>query len=168
MLADGRADVALMRCPVAAPSLDFEVLFTEPRVVALPASHRLARRRLLRRAELAGEPVPAWPPADAELAAYRAGVGSPAELASVPPGPPVHDLSQMLEAVALGQGVAFLPRSTAAQSPRPGVVFVLVRDIAPSKGGVAWVAASRSRATAQFVQAAVEVARHSRSATDLA
>jgi DNA-binding transcriptional LysR family regulator len=169
MLADGRADVALLRCPVAAPpSIDFEVLFVEPRVVALPTSHRLAKRRLLRRAELSGEPVPVWPPADAELAAYRAGVDSPAALASVPSGPPVHDLSQMLEAVALGQGIAFLPRSTAAQSRHHGVVFVPVRDIAPSKGGVAWPASSKSRATAYFVRAAVEVAGRTRHVTDLA
>ena len=39
----GRADIGLMRHPgVSAPSLHFETLLSEPVLIALPASHRLA------------------------------------------------------------------------------------------------------------------------------
>jgi DNA-binding transcriptional LysR family regulator len=168
MLGDGRADVAFVRCPFTSAVFDQRVLFEEERVVALPASHPLAKRRLLRRSELAGEPVPVWPPATPEIAAHRAGVDSVAALADVPSGPPVHDLIVMLEAVALGQGIAFLPRSTAAESRRAGVVFVPVRDLTPSRVGVAWPRSLRSDAVAAFVKAAVAVTCRSRRAAALA
>jgi DNA-binding transcriptional LysR family regulator len=161
MLADGRADAALVRVPTD-PAFAYEILLEEPRVAALPAAHRHARRRSLRRADLDGEAVPTWPPASPELAAFRAAVTSVADLARVPAGPPVSDLSQLLAVVALGQGVAFIPASLVRQARWPGVVFVPVHDIAPSRGGIAWPRAIHSQATRTFVRAAVEVARSAR------
>lgn len=158
MLADGRAEVAFVRRPSDASRFAHVVLAVEPRVVALPRGHRLARRRAVRRADLAGEPVPVWPPASPEIAAFRAGVATIAELAAVPAGPPVHDLGQLLEAVALGQGVAFLPRSYTLRG-HPSVVFVAVRDIAPSTSCLAWPTAGLHPAIERFVQIATDVTR---------
>ncbi|MGC5024290.1 LysR substrate-binding domain-containing protein [Tsukamurella sp. DT100] len=55
-LRTGAIDIALLRPPVADPSLRVRVLRREPWVVALPSDHALARRKRLRVADLAGEP----------------------------------------------------------------------------------------------------------------
>jgi DNA-binding transcriptional LysR family regulator len=155
-LRDGTADVALLRTPFDPRGLDAEVLLVEPRVVALATDHRLAGRPDLRRADLAGEPMPRWEPLDDAVAAYWAGW---TEDASLREGPLVTDINQLLDAVALGQSIAFLPRSAAHQYNRADLVFRPVADLEPSTLAAAWPDASRSRTVAGFVQAAVKAAQ---------
>jgi DNA-binding transcriptional LysR family regulator len=165
---DGRADVALVRSPCDVSGLDSEVLYTEPRAVVLPEGHRLAGRRRLRRADLAGERVPRWPGRDPAGSAYWAGRdpastraawaadGDP-DAGPEPTGPVVSDLSQLIEVVTLGQAIALLPESLAARHLTAGLVSVPVTDVSPSVVSVAWPPTSRSLAVAAFVRAAVEV-----------
>ncbi len=56
----GAADVAILRAPFDQRGLDTELLLTEPRVAVLSAGHPLAGRPELRRADLAGQPMPRW------------------------------------------------------------------------------------------------------------
>ena len=56
----GAADVAILRTPFDQRGLDTELLLTEPRVAVLPSGHPLAARPELRRADLAGQPMPRW------------------------------------------------------------------------------------------------------------
>jgi DNA-binding transcriptional LysR family regulator len=56
----GSADVAILHAPFDQRDLDTELLLAEPRVAVMSADHRLAKRRDLRRADLAGEPMPRW------------------------------------------------------------------------------------------------------------
>jgi DNA-binding transcriptional LysR family regulator len=166
LVRDGSADLALLRGPFTQHSLEIEELLSEPRVVALAADHRLAGRTRLRRADLAGEPLPNWPDADAATAAYWAGC-DPQSLAaawpdSAPPtltttGPQVSDLAQLLEVVALGQAIAFLARSATVRHPRPDIVYLPVIDLSPSIVAIAWPEGSRSRAIAAFVAAATQI-----------
>jgi DNA-binding transcriptional LysR family regulator len=153
----GAADVAILRAPFDQRGLDTELLLTEPRVAVLPARHRLAGRTELRRADLAGESMPRWAgQPDPAAAAYWTG-GPPA--GEAPPGPEINDISQLLDAVALGNAVAYVPVSLADQyRSAAGVVFVPVADLSPSETVAAWPDTSRSRAVAAFVRAAVEVA----------
>jgi len=166
MLADGRADVALLRGPLTFPGLDAEPLFTEPRCVALAASHPLAKMRSLLRRDLAGLPVPIIAGVDATLKAYRAAVDRDPTV-DVPDGPVIGDLSALLDAVALGQGIAFLGRSTAKYHPRTDLRYVAVDDISPSTVYVAWSETSRSRDVARFVRLARDLAA-GKKAADLA
>jgi len=153
----GAADVAILRAPFDQRGLDTELLLTEPRVAVLPARHHLAGRTELRRDDLAGEPMPRWAgQPDPAAAAYWTG-GDPA--AEPPSGPEINDISQLLDAVALGNAVAYVPVSLAGQyRSAAGLVFVPVTDLSPSEVLVAWPDTSRSRAVAGFVRAAVEVA----------
>lgn len=154
----GTADVAILRAPFDKRALDAEPLLTEPRVAVLPAHHPLAGRTELHRADLAGEPMPRWAghPNPASAAHWT---GHPAPSAETPPGPEINDISQLLDAVALGNAVAYVPVSLADQyRSAPGVVFLPVADLSPSETAVAWPAGSRSRAVAAFVRAAIEVA----------
>ncbi|MGI5458972.1 LysR family transcriptional regulator [Streptomyces sp. CA-249302] len=156
MLLDGRADVALLRGPLFEPLLDSEILLTEPRMAVLPAGHRLARRERLRRVDLDGEPVPYWPGASAEQTAYNAATDTwTAQQVHAPRGPRVENMDQMLDAVVLGQAVAFLPASYADSAAHRGLSYVPVSDISPSTVVVAWPQICRSQAVAAFVRAAL-------------
>jgi DNA-binding transcriptional LysR family regulator len=154
----GTADVAILRTPFDQRGLDTELLLTEPRVAVLPAGHPLAARPELRRADLAGEPMPRWAgQPDPAAHAYWTGTDIPSP-AEAPPGPEINDLSQLLDAVTLGNAVAYVPVSAADQHRSADLVFVPVSDLRPSEVMAAWPDTSRSRAVAGFVRAAVEVA----------
>jgi DNA-binding transcriptional LysR family regulator len=170
-LRHGSADIGLMGSPYDATGLDSEPLLSEPRVVVLPVGHRLARRRRLRRADLTGERTPRWTgasPAEAEYWAGRDAAslavtlphlaredGADTNAGPTPDGPHVADLAGLLEVVALGQAVAFVPASVGRRYPRPDLAYVPVSDLSPWALSLAWPQASRSRAVAAFVNAAL-------------
>jgi len=164
----GAADAAILRAPFNPRGLDAELLLTEPRVAVLPAGHRLASRAELRRADLAGEPMPRWAgQADPASAAHWTGTDTPGP--AVPghdtaarehdAGPEINDVSQLLDAVTIGHAVAYVPVSAAAQFRSAGLAVVPVSDLSPSQVMVAWPDTSRSPAVAAFVRVAVAAAR---------
>ena len=166
---DGVADAAILRAPFDCCGLDTEMLVTEPRVAALPSGHRLAGRREIRRADLAGEPMPRWGyPAGTAALAFWTGTdtqpGPEAPALSDPgndpdrAGPLVSDMNQLLDAVALGQAVAFVPASVASRHAVPDLAFVPVTDLSPSTMMAAWPENSTSPAIARLLRAAAEVA----------
>ena len=139
-LANGDADAALLRLPF--PGQDtyrVEVLFSETRWVALPASHPLAARDLIRFRDLWDEPFVAAP---AETGAWRdwwlaAGEREdrPVRIGAVTEtGQP----DDWLTAIANGYGVALAPESAARYYARPGIAYRPVTGVSPSQVGVAW------------------------------
>lgn len=158
MVRDGRADVAVIGGPFCAVGLDLEPIFAEPRLAALPAGHRLAGRTGLLRSDLDGETIPTWPDADDALARYWSGVDRHPDVRTTP-GPVITDMAQLLEVVAFGQGIAFVPASVRTNYRDRGVVFVPVADLSPATIYVAWPQSSSSRAVAAFVRAAQDVVR---------
>jgi DNA-binding transcriptional LysR family regulator len=155
----GAADVAIAHGPFDQHGLDTEHLLTEPRVAVLPADHRLARHQALCRADLAGEPMPRWAgSADDATAAWWAGGDDGPGTRTPPGGPAVSDMNQLLEAVALGQAVAYVPASVGRRNRGGDLAFVPVTDLDPSEVVAAWPRGSRSRAVAGFVRAAVQAA----------
>ena len=166
---EGVADVAILRAPFDSRGLDTEMLLAEPRVAALPADHRLARRSEIRRADLAGEPMPRWAdPAGTAALAFWTGTDTPVSPeALAPPDPPncpdrvgplVGDMNQLLDAVALGQAIAFIPASVASRHAVPDLAFVPVTDLSPSTVVAAWPEDSRSPTIAHFIRTAAEAA----------
>src|SRR6266568_3773201 len=112
-LASGDVDAALLRLPF--PGQDdvrVEVLLTEPRWVALPATHPLAARDQVSFRQLWNEPFVAAPEQTGLWREYHLATaereGHPARIGAVTDQPDAY-----LTAIANGYGVALVPESAA-------------------------------------------------------
>ncbi|MGV9835629.1 LysR family transcriptional regulator [Nocardia niigatensis] len=133
---DGRVDVSVVRLPVDPHGLVLRPLYTEPRVVVLPAEHHLAGKDAVTVGDLADEhllqdpaTVPEWSAVATELRTDRPAV------------PVFHSVEEKLEHVAAQRGIMFLPLSVMTFYTRPGIVYVPVPDLAPLQVSLAWSAA---------------------------
>lgn len=158
-LTSGDADVALLRLPFPGrASFRVEVLITEPRYAALPASHRLAARDHIPFRDLWDEPFVAAP---AETGAWRdwwlaadEREGHPVRIGAVTDSGQPDD---WLAAIANGGGIALAPESAARYYARPGVTYRPVTGVSPSQVGVAWTPAADTKPVIQdFVRCCLE------------
>ncbi|GGS63830.1 LysR family transcriptional regulator [Planobispora rosea] len=156
-LAEGKVDAALLRLPFPGQeTFRVEVLLTEPRWVALPATHPLAARDRIPFRDLWDEPFVAAPPEtgrwrDYWLAADERG-GHPPRI-----GVSVEHPDDWLQAIANGYGVALAPESAARFYARPGVVYRPVTGVSPSRVGIAWPPAADANPIVQdFVRCCLE------------
>lgn len=139
-LASGDADVALLRLPFPGQdSLRTEVLFTEPRCVALPVTHQLAKRDQIRFRDLWDEPFVAAPTEtgwwrDWWLATSERD-GHPVCIGAVTDSGQPDD---WLTAIANGYGIALAPASAARYYARPDITYRPITGVSPSHVGVAW------------------------------
>jgi DNA-binding transcriptional LysR family regulator len=152
VLHDGRADVSYLRHPFDRAGLATELLFSEPRVVVLPADHPLATASTVVMGDLAAEHLlqdPAAVPEWAEVAAEMRRRRGPART-------PSRTVEEKLELVAVGSGIAILPLSTARFYRRDDVVSVTVADLPPTDVHLGWDASRRSMLIDAFVATARE------------
>jgi DNA-binding transcriptional LysR family regulator len=154
VLRDGRADVSYVRLPIDQRGLRIRPLLTEPRVVVLPADHRLAGKDSIEIADLAAEhllqdpdAVPEWRDIAEELRTGRRR-----------DEPVVTIVEEKLERVATGRGIAVFPLSTATFYTRKDIVHVPVADIGPSQVCLAWDSSRRSPLIAEFASIAETLA----------
>lgn len=142
----GRVDVAYIRRPIAERRLRLIPLYTEPRLVALPEDHRLARRRTLRMADLEG---------DRHLR-YLEPISVDGTRTTL-----LRGVEEKLEYVAAGHGIILLPRSATQHYSRPDVVYVPVVDAEPDEVLLATEARRRSKLITAFADAAcAQAGRH--------
>jgi DNA-binding transcriptional LysR family regulator len=158
-LALGDVDVALLRLPFPGQDgLRVQVLFTEPRWVALAATHPLAARDRVAFAELRDEPFVAAPTETGWWRDWWLAIdereGHPVRIGAVTEtGQP----DDWLSAIANGYGVALAPESAARYYARPGVVYRPVTGVSPSQVGVAWPPAADANPVVQdFVRCCLE------------
>ncbi|MCP2243091.1 LysR family transcriptional regulator [Lentzea aerocolonigenes] len=133
---DGRVDVSYVRLPVPAAGLHLLPVFTEPRVLVVPTTHRLAGKESVREADLAGERQVQH---------------------STPPG--FRSVEEKLEHVALHGGVAVLPLSTALFYSHKDLVHVPIEDIAPNEVALAWAEHRQTPLITEFAEVVSEIAR---------
>ena len=155
VLHDGRADVSYLRRPFDAKGLATEPLFSEPRVVMLPADHALATAAGVLMSDLAAEhllqdpaAVPEWAAVAAEMRRRR-GTSRP----------PSRTVEEKLELVAVGSGIAILRLTSARFYRRPDVRFGPITDLPPTEVLLGWEKGRHSPLIASFVEAAREVTR---------
>jgi DNA-binding transcriptional LysR family regulator len=127
LLSRGRLDAAFIALPTLTPGLEVDMLEKQPLIAALPAGHRLARRRTIALGDLAADALfwfrRARQPAfhDHCRVVFERHGYAPARLEE----PEDHHV--LLAAVASGAGVALLPASFAAIR-RDGVIYKRLRE----------------------------------------
>jgi DNA-binding transcriptional LysR family regulator len=161
-LAVGEVDAALLRLPFPGQdALRIQVLFTEPRCVALAAGHPLSARDQVSFRDLWDEPFVAAP---AETGSWRdwwlatdEREGHPVRIGAVTDSGQPDD---WLTAIANGYGVALAPESAARYYAHPGIAYRPVTGVSPSQVGVAWPPAADANAVIQdFVRCCQRAAR---------
>jgi DNA-binding transcriptional LysR family regulator len=152
-LVDRDVAIAFVRLPF--PGQDdvrVELLLTEPRCVALPASHPLAAtEQPLAFRDLLDEPVVAAPRETGVWSAYWVATeerhGHPIRFGAETEHP-----DDWLSAIANGYGIAFPPESSARFYSRPGIVYRPLSGISPSHVAIAWTpTADKDPAVQDFV-----------------
>ncbi|WP_419996342.1 LysR family transcriptional regulator [Streptomyces boninensis] len=154
-LADGGSDVAFCWLPVpGAETGDFRarVLAREERWVALPVGHRLAGRDAVDFAELLDEPFVALPRSAGPLRDFWLAAGERGGREPVV-GVEAASPEEVFEAVGAGLGVVLLAEGNARLYPRPDLVHLPVRGLAPSELALLWRADDRRAEVAEFVAA---------------
>ncbi|MET7394756.1 LysR family transcriptional regulator [Dactylosporangium sp. NPDC005572] len=131
-LAEGTADVAVIRRALDDPRFDTALVGVESRYAAVSTDSPLARRRSVRIDDLTRytlaidartgtTTLDLWPPGSA-----------PAKVRSTT------GVDEWLTLIAAGQAVGITSEATANQNPRPGVAFRAVRDAPPIPVWLAW------------------------------
>jgi DNA-binding transcriptional LysR family regulator len=154
-LKEGRLNVGVVRAPVDEPGVASVIVLSEPLVVAMPTTHRLARARRVPLAELADDRFIMFPramrgPLNVEVMRLcrRAGFTPHVSQEAV-------QLHVVASLVSAGIGIAVVPAST--QSLRvPNVVF---RPLAERDGQVQIAVAFRDGDASPVVRGFVELAR---------
>lgn len=127
----GTVDASLVRPPVAdTDGLRLDLVRHEPRVVALPAGHRLAGRAEVGLADLDGEPHVTDDETDEEWVRWWACDPRPSGV-PVRYGPTVHTMDELLEVVASGAAIAITGGSVVDSFRHPEVVYRPVADAEP-------------------------------------
>ncbi|MEU8976052.1 LysR substrate-binding domain-containing protein [Streptomyces monashensis] len=140
LVLDGTLDIAYVRAPLREEGLELRLLYTESRVVMLPAGHRLDGKPELSLADLDGE---TW---------LRYAFPGPGDM-------PVRTVEEKFECVAAGSGITLVPHSIAEQYSRPDISYVPVTDAEPDQVLLAWAAGRTSPLIGEFAEAAATAGR---------
>ncbi|WP_236950036.1 LysR family transcriptional regulator [Mycobacterium sp. MS1601] len=153
-LADGSADVALIRPPVDLPEHRMLILDSESWVACLPRDHRLADRDELVIAELLDDPIVCAPLTAGSWRDYWMAMDArgnrPPTIAAV-----AATYEAETTSIARGLGISFTTSSVARFYDRPGIVYVPITDRPPCHTALAWHPAQlspQSDALIRYVQ----------------
>jgi DNA-binding transcriptional LysR family regulator len=157
-LIDGSSDVAYLWLPVPDQDrLDWRVLRSEPRYVAMRPDHPLAAKPAVEMSDLLDEPFISLPPAAGVLREYWLAVderqGHPVRI-----GAEVESPDATFEAISAGQGIVLLAQGNALLYARPDVVARPITDLSPCDLAVVWSADDRRAVVKDFADAAEEAA----------
>ncbi|MFI5608011.1 LysR family transcriptional regulator [Amycolatopsis sp. NPDC051903] len=153
--AEGQVDVLVVRDPqfVPAGAARTTVLYEEPRMLVVPAGHRLAGRASVTPDDFApGESLVC--PHGGTRAIYPTDAYRRSDPGPISAGPVYESFEDRLELVASGQAIAVLPVGDRRSSLRTDLATVPVRGVPASKVVVATRAGDPNPLVAGFVQAA--------------
>jgi DNA-binding transcriptional LysR family regulator len=121
-LRENELDAALVRPPVAFPQLDFEFVEEAEQVLAVPAAHRLARKRRLEWKDFDDEPMVMVQP-NLQHGYYDAFLAACARAGAKPRSAQyTNDIQTKMWLISAGFGLA-PTTATLAEVKRPGLVF---------------------------------------------
>jgi DNA-binding transcriptional LysR family regulator len=131
-LADGAADVAVLRRPLDDARFATALIGSEARYAAVATDNALARRRTVRMADLARYTVALDSRTGTTTPQLWAPGAAPASTRET------HGVDEWLTLIAAGQAVGVTSEATANQNPRPGVAYRAVRDAPRIEVRLAW------------------------------
>jgi len=155
-LTEGWSEVAFLRLPVAVPDLEFEVLFTEPLVAALPRNHRLAGHRTVTAEDMVKETLAVGRSEDSEwqrfwsLDDYRVDAADRRILATA-------SQTEEVEIIAAGAACAMTVAGAARYLPHPALRYVPIEGVEGCSLAVGWRAGQRKPLVDRFLAVATEV-----------
>ncbi len=167
---EDRTDAAFVWLPLPSPdSYEWLIVATEPCLVALPATHRLAGQDSVDIADLLDEPFLALPRSSPELREYWLAVEARDGHTPVI-GAEVANAEETVEALTAGLGVCLIAAGNAPLVTRDGITTRPVTGIPPSTLVLAWRRGDRRPLLHSLVnavrQAATEAALPERVAVD--
>ncbi|SNY61131.1 LysR family transcriptional regulator [Paractinoplanes atraurantiacus] len=131
-LAEGSADVAVLRRPLDDDRFETALVGTESRYAAVATDNALARRRTVRISDLARYTVALDSRTGTTTASLWPAGSGPASTRET------HGVDEWLTLIAAGQAVGVTSEATANQNPRPGVAYRAVRDAPRISVWLAW------------------------------
>jgi len=156
-LSDQATDAAFLWLPVDAADVEFEILVTERRFVAISSRHPLAGREAVEFAEIVSEPFAALPasagPTREFWLATGRRAGRPARVAAE-----VTSADEVFEIVSSGAAVTLLAEGNAVVYSRPVITCIPVADLEPAQLAVAWRQRDRRPAVRDFIRACHDAA----------
>lgn len=158
-LREGDIDVGLLRPPINDPTLATRVISRDPLVAALPAGHRLARRRRLPLSSLADEPFVLYTRSfgpsvqDAIIGHCLAAGFSPRVIQEAA------DVQTIVSLVAAGLGVSLLISPTPPTSQEAVVYRPISDDLPPWELALAWTTDNPNPVLARFLAGVDTLAR---------
>ncbi|MCG5433319.1 LysR family transcriptional regulator [Mycobacterium sp. MYCO198283] len=152
--ADGAVDVLVARAPlhVSADDVRLTPLYNEPRMVVVPADHRLAGRPSVTPADLVGENLVC--PHGGALGSHPPDALAEAPLGRRSAGPVGESFEDRLELVAGGLAVALLPVGDRRPTLRPDLVTIPAHGLAASEVVVVSHTADPNPLVAEFLRTA--------------
>ena len=152
--ADGSSDVAFVWLPLPdAGRYRWIVMAEEPRLVALPETHRLAQRETIDFADLLDEPFLALPRSAGPLRDHWLATDVRDGCAPVI-GAEISSPDETYEALVAGQGVCLLAAGNAPLVTRGDVVTRPVNGVSPSQLALAWRADDKRPLVHAYARAA--------------
>ena len=152
-LREGALDLQLAAFPVREPDLTTgPALWSEPRVLLVPAAHPLAARPTVSLEDLAELPLVT---AAGDHPAYWLDAHHPRRTPSgrpIPRGPVAASWQEVLSHVGAGRGAATGAARGAEYHPRPGIAYVPFDDAPPIAYGLVWRTAAESAELRAFVR----------------
>ncbi|MFF2080151.1 LysR family transcriptional regulator [Kitasatospora sp. NPDC058162] len=158
LLRAGEVDLVFAEYPLREPDLvPGPVLVSEPRMIALPAGHPLARQDAVTLEELAGIPLVRLPAAVPEsFRADRVPTRTPAGR-PIPSGPEGGTLNEILTLVGAGRAAFPLGAQARRYHPRPDIAYRPLTDAPPVQWGLLHHRDRATPATEAFHRAAREL-----------
>lgn len=152
-LGSGGSQVAFVFNPLPDTSLDSLTVFEDPRHVALPNDHPLARKDEVLSADLSGLPWLRVPAPDSAWTRFwfRHPLGEPST------GAEIRTADEWVPAIEAGRGVAFTMPTVMANFPNTEIATRPVVDLEPGAVLLAWRREDRDPVVAALVQAAREL-----------
>lgn len=149
-LSDGSADIAVARRPITGRDFVSTPIGEERRYAAVAAADPLARKRFLCMADFAGQTLAVDQRTGTTTEDLWTGPARPASVRQV------QGVDEWLMLISAGDAMGMSSEATAAQNPRPGVVYRPVRDAPPISVFLACRRGDPSGLIADFIRLARE------------